>query len=298
MKIKRSLVKTLLAAWCALCAASAADEVVAQTKSIIVKGGNKIPTLNTLLAPTVRDYGPYQLIASRDLTEGRAIASLIDNTLVNFISFSTNLEREKQLLPIMLPLNDGLLGYRICLIRKGTQHKFDALHSLQDWRQTGLTIGTGAHWSDTPILAANHLKLRKAVSHDLLLDMLIAKRFDCFPRGLDEIVGPNRPKYERKGAVVEKNLLLVYPFRSLFFVSRKDPQLAERIKTGYRRALADGTWQAHIDDTYAELENLVRPLQLKERIIIRLENPFISEAAKKIPPLAPFIQDIAASGTD
>ena len=268
-----------------------AKELQAETTKIRVKGGTRIEELRILLNPTISNYGSYELIAAPDLSEGRAIESLIDNTIVNFISFSTNIEREKQLLPIMLPLNDGLLGYRICVIRKETQKKFDVIRSLSDWQQAKLTIGTGTHWSDTPILEANNIELITAVSHDLLVKMLIFERFDCFSRGLNEIID-DRSFYESQGLAIEKNLLLVYPFRSLFFVSRKNPQLAERIKTGYHQALADGTWQAHIEKKYEVMEKGAKRLNLKERVVIYLDNPFMSEESKKIPPLVPFLKDL------
>ena len=269
----------------------------AETTKILVKGGVNMEELEVLLKPTISDYGPFKLIQAPDLSEGRAIESLIDNTIINFISFSTNIEREKQLLPIMLPLNDGLLGYRICVIRQGTQEKFNAIYSLSDWQQAGLTIGTGTHWSDTPILQANNINLMKAVTHDLLVKMLIVGRFDCFSRGLNEVID-NRSLYESQNMVIEKRLLLVYPFRSLFFVSRKNPQLAERIKTGYYRALADGSWQARVDEKYTVLAKGARQLNLKDRIVIHLDNPFMSEESKKIPPLVPFIKELPPTSND
>ena len=263
MNKKRSFIRGLLIC-CIFYSVFASNNLCAETKKIIIKGGDRVEELNILLGPTVPDYGPYELIPSQKLSQGRAIASLVDNTLVNFISFSTNIEREKLLLPIMLPLNDGLLGYRTCFIREGTQHQFDAIRSLEDWHQSGLIIGTGSHWSDTPILESNNIKLRKAISRDLLVEMLIAGRFDCFPRGLDEIP-VEAPQYESKGIVIEKNLLFVYPFRSLYFVSRKDPGLAERIKVGYQRALDNGTWQAHIEKEYQYYEELTQQLNFKDQ---------------------------------
>jgi hypothetical protein len=286
-----------LSAWfvvcCVLFAILAPTTIPAETKKIVVRHGTEKDALDVVLSTTVDDYGSYELIDSKRMTIGRSIQSLVDNTHINFISFTTNYDREKQLLPIVLPLNDGLLGYRICLIKAGTQQKFDAIHSLEDWKLAQLSIGTGAHWSDTSILKANELKVITSGNYVQLIGMLAKGRVDCVSRGLGEVLHEAK-EHQSKGIVIEENLLLVYPMRSLWFVSRKDPELAERIKVGYARALENGTWQAHVQQKYEKLQQEVKPLNLKERTLIYLENPFIPEKTKKLSPIVPFIQELLA----
>jgi len=285
MKYNYKNMGSWLIGWIILFGILVPSTVLAETKKIIVRHGTEGDALNVVLSTTIDDYGPYELVDSKKMTVGRSIQSVIDNTHINFISFTTNHDREEKLLPIMLPLNDGLLGYRICLIKEGTQHKFDAIQSLK--------VGTGTHWSDTPILESNELSVMKAGNYVQLIGMLGKERVDCVSRGLGEVLNEAR-EHQSKGIVIEKNLLLVYPMRSLWFVSRKDPELAERIKVGYYRALEDGTWQAHVQKKYEKLKLEVKPLNLKERTIIYLDNPFIPEATKKLPPIVPFIQELLA----
>lgn len=291
MKHTNKNMRVWLVGWYILFSILVAATVPAQTQKIIVRHGTEKNALDVVLATTVDDYGPYELIDSKRMTVGRSIQSLIDNNHINFISFTSNHEREEKLLPIMLPLNDGLLGYRICLIKKGTQHKFDTIQTLEEWKDAKLKIGSGTHWSDTPILEANQLSVTKAGNYTQLIGMLDKGRLDCVSRGLGEVLHEAQ-EHQSKEIEIEKNLLLVYPMRSLWFVSRKDPELAKRIKVGYERALKNGTWQAHLKKKYNQIMHEVKPLNLEKRTIIYLENPFIPEETKNLPPIVPFIQEL------
>lgn len=266
-----------------------AISVFAETTKILAE--TDVERLQVLLAPTISDYGPFEFINPPKMTIGRKIEQLIENKGITIISKAANLEREHKLLPIRLPLLDSLLGYRVCLIRKGSQTKFDNIHSLEDWKASGVVIGSGTHWGDTPILEANGLNVSKALNRASLAKMLKAERFDCFHRGIHQIE-KDFTKDDSKGLVVEKRILLVYPYRSLFFVSRKNPALAERIKVGYERAIQDGTWQAFLETYYAKRAKLGETLNLKKRVIIYLDNPFMTEESKQIPPLLPFIKEL------
>ena len=265
-----------------LCAGALAHTVSAEVEKIIVYHGVDKDRLKRLLDMTIEDYGPFELVKSIDMEEGRAVQSLQDNTLINFISFPTNIERERTLLPIMLPIRNELLGYRICLIKKGTQAKFTGIRSLEDWQKRGLKIGTVTHWSDTPVLEANNIKLAKVAKDEVLFDMLDAERFDCFSRGITQIKA-NLVANADKEVEMEQNLLLFYPFRSMYFVSKKNPQLAKRITEGYQRAVQNGTWDAVLQEDRKDILQKIDGLNLKQRTVIALSNPFMSEQAKALP---------------
>src|ERR1700722_8111522 len=71
---------------------------------------------------------------------------------------STSVAKEKNLLPIRIPISKGILGYRIALIAKDKQAKFDQVKTLADIRD--FTIGQGLGWGDIKVYEANGFNVR------------------------------------------------------------------------------------------------------------------------------------------
>lgn len=175
------------------------------------------------------------------------------------------------------------MGYRVCMIRRGTQHLFDDITSLSDWRDSAMVMGTGTHWADTEILEHNGIAVFKHTTYENLYKQLDKGRFHAFPRGIDQI----KSKMDTFGPdglgldlAVEQRLLFVYPFREIIFLNKKNTALKKRLETGYQRALEDGTWQASFS---GETENEFGWLKLNQRVLIPLVNPFLSEKALSMP---------------
>jgi hypothetical protein len=129
--------------------------------------------------------------------------------------------------------------YRVLLIRKEDQEKFNAVHSLDDLRK--LTAGTGADWPSTDILRNNHLPVITVGNASLLFSMLAAKRFDYMSRNLSEVWG-EADAFERNGLVVESTLMLHGGVPFYFFVNKDNKKLAERLERGLKMAIADGSF--------------------------------------------------------
>jgi hypothetical protein len=136
---------------------------------------------------TVPEYGPYRLIASPPMEQGRAVKELQSGELVQIGVFAPDEERERTLLAIHVPLAKGLLGWRVCLIRQGDEGRFANIRSLADWQQAGLRIGQHRSWPDTRLLKENGLNVVVGSLYDALFNMLRKQRFDCFLRSVIEI---------------------------------------------------------------------------------------------------------------
>src|SRR5215467_7540947 len=95
------------------------------------------------LAITQPDFGPFTLRESiRPMTERRALEELetgSDNLTV--LVHGNVADYEKRLLPIRFPLDKGLLGYRVFLIRGDLQSRLDLVGSLDDLQR--YSIGQG-----------------------------------------------------------------------------------------------------------------------------------------------------------
>ena len=253
---------------------------IAETNQVELKIWNRSFKWNEKLTKeilnlTVSEFGPATLIASTELEQGRAEKETALDRMVNIIIFPTTKEREKELLPIRIPIMAGLMGWRVCLIHKKNEENFSKIKTLEAWKKSGLSIGQGTHWPDKAILEANGLHVVHATNYIQVKKMFIHKRFDCFARGLAEVSGELK-ELASQGIAIEKNLLFHYPMPQYFFVSRKRPKLAERIELGLRKL---------IEKNRLTEFNSFDPAQIKKiskgRTLIKLTNPNISSLTEK-----------------
>lgn len=174
------------------------------------------------------------------LTGARFVADLKNNKTVDVIWHGTNLQRERDLIAIPISLTKELNEYRVLLIRKQDQEKFNQVKTLNDLRK--FTAGTAIDWPSRNILLNNHLPVIAVANTALLYPMLKMKRFDYMSRNMFEI-WDEAEEYQGDGLVVEQTLLLHGGVPFYFFVSKAKPELAERIERGLRMAIADGSFE-------------------------------------------------------
>jgi hypothetical protein len=206
--------------------------------------------------------------STANVTENRVIQMLADNEL-DIVWYATTNDFEERMQPIRICIFKGLLGYRVLMIKKGTQHKFNGIKTIEDLRK--VSLGQGRMWADTDVLVANQLNVVKVMKYDGLFFMLDGDRFDAFPRGVHEPWNEiaTRPTLDLD---VEENLLLVYPNPFYFFVSKSNNELARNIEKGLRIAIADGSFDDYVFND-PELKTALEKANLKNRIIIPLKNP-------------------------
>ncbi|MCH8498655.1 MAG: hypothetical protein LAT63_09265 [Marinobacter sp.] len=239
-----------------------------------------VRALLTLALEKTPEYGPYRIVRSIEMGQGRALLELMRNNsdLVTVANVAATLDREDDLVAIPIPIDSGLLGLRVCLVTPANQNLFEGVTSVAELRKRGLRIGQGVHWPDTGILQANDVEVITHPQFDILFRMLVNDRFECFARGVSEVLYD----LDQQGSdafIVEPHLLVAYPFPSYFFVSRADHETGQRIQLGMERAIEDGSFSEFLDDFYARP---VRELGLDQRQVLTLENPFLSEESAKV----------------
>jgi len=209
------------------------------------------------------------IFSPRDYAQARWI-NMLQNDKSNFVIWTmTDKEREQQLRPIRIPIFKGLFGYRVLLIRKEEQARFDQVKTVDDLAK--FLGGQGTHWPDTLIMQANGLRLTTAETTESLFRMIHAKRFDYFPRGISEAWFE---LLQRKDTdlIVEENLLLYYPTDIYFFVNKDNEALAQRIEKGMEALIDNGKFDQFFYNHPRVSSGLER---LKGRRIIELKNPFL-----------------------
>lgn len=226
-----------------------------------------VQLLRLSLDLTVPEYGPYQLVSSPQMEQGRAVKELRSGELVQVGVFAPDEERERDLLAIHIPLAKGLLGWRVCLVRQGDEGRFAAIGSLADWHRSELIIGQHRSWPDTQLLRANGLKVTVGNLYEALFNMLRKKRFDCFLRSVIEIEDELR---QHPDLAIEPRLVFRYPLALLFFVSPNYPELAQRIELGLQRARKTGDFDRIFEEGFG---STIRRLKLDVRVRLELHNP-------------------------
>ncbi len=203
------------------------------------RNGYFVQVLGLALQKTEATDGPFRLVESTVAVAGDRSLEGVAAGILDVDWRLTSREREEQFLPVRVPLLKGLSGYRALLIREGDQGRFDAVRTLEDLGKFKAGQGTG--WVDADILRANDLPVVEVEGYDTLFFLLAQGRFDYFPRNVSEIV-EEAQAHRGRGLVVERGLLLHYPVAEYFFVSRKNPALADRLARGLSLALRDGSF--------------------------------------------------------
>lgn len=184
-------------------------------------------------------------------------------------SFTTT-EAEEHFIPIYIPFDRGLLGWRLPLIHKDMQQLFSTIpqDSIKE-----LLSAQALDWPDLKILQANDFNVYGNSSYDGIFELLRRKRIDFFPRSVNEIWLEQR-EFGGSELVIEEKWAIYYPAPLYFFVVKERPALAADIKAGLEKALDDGSLERLFRNTYAPLLEI---LNLKNREVIYLENPNLDE---------------------
>ncbi|MFZ6817002.1 hypothetical protein [Undibacterium sp. Ji22W] len=214
----------------------------------------------------------YEIVDSKGrMLQGRSIYEMTkpDGSIDIMWSMTTD-AREKQLIPIRIPLDKGLIGWRINLITEKNRKKFSEIKKAEDLKP--YTAGQGIDWPDIEILKSNQLPVLTSNAYDPLFSMLAGGRFDYFPRSVFEIWSDVENHSEHK-IEVEQSFILHYQTACYFFVTPKRPKLAEDIQKGFEKIVANGIFERlFLKHNKASIERA----NFKQRTVIKLRNPLLN----------------------
>lgn len=227
--------------------------------------------LELALSHTQATAHPFKLVAyADDVTQNRGM-QLLQSGAIDVIALGTNTERESRMLPIKIDILRGIVGFRLFVIRATDQARI--AHMDEPTLRKQLTFGLNSQWADLPIMRANGFTVETSSSYENLFSMLVAGRFDAFPRGLNEA---NRELDERKQSypqlAVEQTKALFFPYPVYFWVSKDNTALAQQIERGLKASLADGSFRKLFESYHAaEIAMLAK----EKRQVIRIANPIL-----------------------
>lgn len=206
-----------------------------------------------------------------DMAQGRTLVELAaGHAPVDLMWTMTDVQRESSgLLPVRVPIDRGLLGWRLLLVRRRELAQWQHVRTLKDLGQR--LAGQGHDWPDTAILRANGLRVGTSSVYDALFRMLAAGRIDYFPRSILEIdaemAGGRYPEL-----AIAPGLMLHYPAAAYLFVSPTRPELAADLKTGLEAAVADGSFQRLHREFYGAV---LKAHPISPERVLRLSNPLL-----------------------
>ncbi len=216
----------------------------------------------------------YELVEShRPMVQGRVMRELAEGQGDPDLAWTmTSPELEAQLLPIRVPVDRGLIGYRLAFVRAADTQRWRDVRRLPELARD--VAGQGHDWPDTDILRANGLRVQTSSRYETLFDMLRLGRIDYFPRSVIEIDDEAATPLAHDLAI-EPHLLLRYPAASYLFVRPNRPRLAADLERGLEAAVADGSFQRLFEQHHGAL---IARHRLAHRRTLQLRNPLLPAA--------------------
>jgi hypothetical protein len=179
-------------------------------------------------------------------------------------------ERIDQLIAIPIPIDKGLLGWRIAMLKKKNQHLFSQVSQLEELKV--FNAGQEYDWPDVVILKKNQLNVMLSSTYESLFYMLQAERFDYFPRSVIEIWNELK-QHAKLDLVVDQHIALYYPTAEYFFVSKRHPEFAKDLEISFEKIIKNGQFEKLFQK---HNQQAIQRSKLKERKIIYLNNPLLS----------------------
>lgn len=213
----------------------------------------------------------YQLEpTSTAMQQARNLRMLTQGKGVDVVWSVATVAREAELRPIRIPIDRGLIGWRLLLIQQQAAKRFAAITQAEQLMP--LRAGQGHDWPDREILASNNFTVIPNASYEGLFQMLTRGYIDYFPRSVSEI-NTEVNAHPDLQLMVEPKLAIHYPAALYYFVNKDNSELANAITAGLEKAIADGSMRRLFNHHYGAA---IKAAQLSTRTTITLHNPLLS----------------------
>lgn len=212
--------------------------------------------------------------------QGRRVAELKAGNLDVAVAIGSRQLQQKPVLFIPVPLERGLLGWRLLLVNRESAARMKTVRTKAALQP--FALGFVRTFADWPIMEANGLNLVPANDYKTLFSMLSARRMDYLSRGVGEIYAEYALQIDEGNTHVriEPHLALHYRADWFFIVNPAKPQLARRIEQGLRLAIQDGSYDRLFAAHFGKLLTWAR---LDQRTVIELDNPDAPDLGTALP---------------
>lgn len=202
-------------------------------------------------------------------TQSRALRLLGKEHGIDVFWGATSSEREKTAKAVLIPIDKGLLGYRIPWVTAKNAHLFKNIAHLGQLKQ--LSFGLREDWPDTAIFNKNVIKTVVYGKGANPEKMLKSGRFDALAH---DIFDTNR--HHSEGVINDTYIAIRYPSAVYFFVAKDNITLHQQLSKGLNLAIEDGSLTALFNEFFA---NDIAKANLSKRRIIEISNPLLPFSA-------------------
>lgn len=267
LALKRSLIIFLLVFF-ALEAIATDEVILRRVPGILASPENyTMQVLKEALDATIPDYGPYTLkYAEKEMNRSRTFNEMQLGERVNIADTPITESWSDKLIRIPIPVQRGILSYRLFLVNKDNKDLLTEVETLEDLKK--IRQGSGAQWAITTALKDSKFNIIEGTTKDSLLNMLSAKRFDIYGRGINEIFGELADHGKTHPDIVIDQHIALYSYLPTYFhVSPSRARIAERIDIGLRKINATGR---HEELFLKHHQNFIKAANLEKRKIFML----------------------------
>lgn len=225
--------------------------------------------IRLLRAALEKSGTPFELKASPvPMVQDRSLREIAAGHQVDVFWSMTSVDREQYLLPVRIPIDKGLFGWRVFLTTEKNLHLTGDVQTVAQLKK--LVMLQGHDWPDTKILQSNKLKVITSNHYRSMFNMIATGRAELFPRSILEVW--KEIALEKHNLRVDPKLSIYYPTALYFFVSKSQPELAKRIEDGLNQMIASGEFeQLFLEEYGADLAEAVA----RKRRVIYLDNPLL-----------------------
>lgn len=235
--------------------------------------------LKLVLKDTEAEFGPFELHDFKDpMSPARALEELESGKVIQVYWTGTNIEREKKLIAVKIPLAKGLLGYRVPVIRREDLERWKQIDTLAELQQ--MRACQVSNWPDSDILEAAKIPVERVSVFKRIYSMLAGKRCDFSPRGINEVFAEvNSIQTEFPDLIAFPDLIIYYPFPLYFFVAPNHPEIAMRLEKGLTHLISTGEFEKFLFNHPVTAQ--IFPLtKWKNSRLILIKNPLLPKTAE------------------
>ncbi|MCV2217655.1 amino acid ABC transporter substrate-binding protein [Thauera sp. Sel9] len=184
------------------------------------------------------------------------------------------LVRSGKLRMIPIPLDRGLLGYRVNLLLESRRDMLAGVRTAEDLR--AFSLGQNVGWMDVEIYRAAGIptkEIKDWADGEFALQME-AGFLDLFPLGLEETLTHFLPHFRRKypQLTIDPHVIVRYPWFRFVWVSPKPEadEVFDALQRGFDEMVANGRFL----EIWQQYRKPPPDSVFKDRVIIDIPNPF------------------------
>ena len=189
---------------------------------------------------------------------------------IDVLMLGRTAERDSRFLQVAVGMTDNLVNHRILFIPKGSQPRYDPVHTLEQFRRLGKVAAMGEAWGDRAIWELNRLPVETISGDWRRLYRMVAspaREVTYLPRGAHEM---SREWQQHPELDVEQHLAFVYELDHILYVAPQQYRQQQLLHEVLSKAQSSGLIRQLAATHFADV--FLPPVNLHQRRLIQLRS--------------------------